>query len=85
MKLPWSLVTVVPVLTTKLLAASAEDRTQHVNLFIGTEGPDPGTSYNSGNVFPGASLPFGAVKIGIDTAEYVFAYPKEIYLVSVSH
>ncbi|KAI0108118.1 glycoside hydrolase family 92 protein [Daldinia grandis] len=69
MKLLWSLIAVAPVLTTKYLAAGAEDRTQHVNLFIGTEGPDPGTSYNSGNVFPGASLPFGAVKVGIDTAE----------------
>lgn len=77
MKLLWSLVAVVPVLTTKHLAAGAEDRTQHVNLFIGTEGPDPGTSYNSGNVFPGASLPFGAVKVGIDTAEYVFLYREE--------
>ncbi|KAI1798496.1 glycoside hydrolase family 92 protein [Daldinia bambusicola] len=70
MKSSWGLFAVVPLLTTKPLVAGAQDRTQHVNLFIGTEGPDPGTSYNSGNVFPGASLPFGAVKVGIDTAEW---------------
>ena len=43
------------------------DLTQHVNLFIGTQGSVPGTSYNGGNVFPGPSYPFGAVKPGIDT------------------
>jgi len=51
-------------------AASAEstrDYTKHVNLFIGTEGPVPGSAYSAGNVFPGATLPFGAVKVGIDT------------------
>lgn len=42
---------------------------QYVDLFIGTQGTVPGTSYNGGNVFPGASLPFGAVKVGIDTTE----------------
>ncbi|KAH6659425.1 alpha-1,2-mannosidase family protein-like protein [Truncatella angustata] len=46
------------------------DFTQHVNLFIGTEGPVPGTAYSAGNVFPGASLPFGAVKVGIDTTRW---------------
>ncbi|KAI8956480.1 glycoside hydrolase family 92 protein [Daldinia sp. FL1419] len=71
MKFPWGFVTLIPVFTTKLFAVDAvEDRTQHVNPFIGTEGPVPGTSYNAGNVFPGASLPFGAVKVGIDTAEW---------------
>lgn len=45
----------------------AKDFTRHVNLFIGTEGPVPGSAYSSGNVFPGASLPFGAVKVGVDT------------------
>ena len=44
-----------------------KDFTKHVNLFIGTEGPVPGSAYSAGNVFPGASLPFGAVKVGIDT------------------
>jgi putative alpha-1,2-mannosidase len=44
---------------------------QYVDLFIGTQGTVPGTSFNGGNVFPGASLPFGAVKVGIDTTELV--------------
>ena len=35
------------------------DWTSFVNLFIGTQGTVPGTSYNGGNVFPGASIPFG--------------------------
>lgn len=39
----------------------------YVNLFIGTQGSAPGTSFNGGNVFPGATFPFGAVKVGIDT------------------
>lgn len=33
--------------------------TTYVNLFIGTQGTVPGTSYNGGNVFPGAAIPFG--------------------------
>jgi putative alpha-1,2-mannosidase len=48
-------------------ALSQKDYTQHVNLFIGTEGPVAGSAYSAGNVFPGATLPFGAVKVGIDT------------------
>lgn len=48
-------------------ADTAQDFTKHVNLFIGTEGPIPGLAWNAGNVFPGASLPFGAAKVGIDT------------------
>ncbi|KAL3424106.1 glycosyl hydrolase [Phlyctema vagabunda] len=50
--------------------ASSGDLTKYVNLFIGTEGPDAGSSFSSGNVFPGASLPFGAVKVGIDTTRW---------------
>ena len=46
------------------------DYTQYVNPFIGTQGSVPGTSYNGGNVFPGATLPFGVVKVGIDTTEF---------------
>ncbi|KAI0015442.1 alpha-1,2-mannosidase family protein-like protein [Xylariomycetidae sp. FL0641] len=44
-----------------------EELTQYVNPLIGTEGPDHGTAKSAGNVFPGATLPFGAVKVGIDT------------------
>ncbi|EFR04110.1 glycosyl hydrolase [Nannizzia gypsea CBS 118893] len=43
------------------------DLTRYVDLFIGTEGSVAGTSYNGGSVFPGAALPFGVVKVGIDT------------------
>lgn len=46
---------------------TTRDFTKYVNLFIGTEGPVPGSAYSAGNVFPGASLPFGGVKVGIDT------------------
>jgi putative alpha-1,2-mannosidase len=48
---------------------NATNYSQYVNLLIGTEGSAPGTAFNGGNVFPGASLPFGAVKVGIDTTE----------------
>ena len=52
-------------------AESLDDLTQFVNPFIGTEGQGyPGTAINSGNVFPGASLPFGVVKFGIDTTAF---------------
>ena len=50
-------------------SVKSQDYLQYVNLFIGTQGSVPGTSFNGGNVFPGASLPFGAVKVGIDTTE----------------
>jgi putative alpha-1,2-mannosidase len=47
------------------------DLTQYVNPFIGTEGRDsPGTVSGGGNVFPGAALPFGVVKFGIDTTAF---------------
>ena len=52
-------------------SASATNYSQYVDLFIGTQGTAPGTSYNGGNVFPGAAHPFGAVKVGIDTTVYV--------------
>lgn len=39
------------------------DHTRYVNAFIGTEGSVPGTAFNGGNVFPGAAVPFGAVKV----------------------
>lgn len=55
----------------KIVAAkSTADWTQYVNPFIGTEGPEPGTGFNGGNVFPGAVVPFGAVKIGPDVASF---------------
>ncbi|PNH37882.1 hypothetical protein VD0002_g2913 [Verticillium dahliae] len=51
-------------------AARERDYTSHVNPFLGTEGPIPGSAYQGGNVFPGATLPFGAVKVGIDTTRW---------------
>ena len=54
-----------------IVHAEPQGQSPHVNLFIGTQGVVPGTSYNGGNVFPGASLPFGAVKVGIDSTECV--------------
>jgi len=62
------MVATILVLASFIVTNKAEkDFTKHVNLFIGTEGPVPGSAYSAGNVFPGASLPFGAVKVGIDT------------------
>ena len=62
------------------LLASAIDYTKYVNLFIGTEGPKPGSAYSSGNVFPGAALPFGAVKVGIDTTRWEYFYTLNVKL-----
>jgi putative alpha-1,2-mannosidase len=59
--------------STLLLKAAAliRDLTQYVDPFIGTEGiGNPGTAVNGGNVFPGAALPFGVVKFGIDTTAF---------------
>ncbi|KAJ7702231.1 glycosyl hydrolase family 92-domain-containing protein [Mycena rosella] len=47
---------------------ASDDYTQHVHPFVGTEGAIPGSSLGGGNMFPGVALPFGAVKIGIDTS-----------------
>lgn len=47
-------------------SVSQTDWTTYVDVFIGTSGTVPGTSYNGGNVFPGAVVPFGAVKCGIE-------------------
>ncbi len=48
-----------------VLAADQTHPLNFVNPFIGTEGSVPGTAFNGGNVFPGASLPFGAVKVSL--------------------
>ncbi|KAI8943041.1 hypothetical protein NX059_001077 [Plenodomus lindquistii] len=52
------------------IESTSRDYSKHVNLFIGTEGPIPGSAWRGGNVFPGATLPFGAVKVGIDTTRW---------------
>lgn len=40
----------------------------YVDLLIGSEGATPGSSIGGGNVFPGAALPNGMAKVGIDTS-----------------
>ncbi|KAF9001236.1 hypothetical protein BDZ89DRAFT_1105367 [Hymenopellis radicata] len=47
---------------------AAEDYTKYVHPFVGTEGAIPGSSLGGGNMFPGVALPFGQVRIGIDTS-----------------
>ena len=47
----------------------AVDYAQFVNPFIGSEGAIPGYAYGGGDVFVGAALPFGMVKLGLDTYE----------------
>ncbi|CCU81414.1 alpha-1,2-mannosidase [Blumeria hordei DH14] len=48
-------------------AVGQTDWTRYVKPFLGTEGTRPGTAFNGGNIFPGAVLPFGSVKLGPDT------------------
>jgi putative alpha-1,2-mannosidase len=59
-------------LSLALLAGNAVaqvDYTQYVNPFIGSEGPFPGLAFGGGDIFVGGALPFGVVKLGIDTYE----------------
>lgn len=52
-----------------LLSKNVECRlADYVNLLIGTEGPTPGSAIAGGNAFPGAALPWGMAKVGIDTS-----------------
>ncbi|KAL7941462.1 glycoside hydrolase family 92 protein [Trichoderma barbatum] len=55
-------------LTAVASLAHHQDLSAFVNPFIGTEGPD-GTGANSGDTFPGVSVPFGVVKLGPYTTE----------------
>ncbi|KAJ7096562.1 glycosyl hydrolase family 92-domain-containing protein [Mycena belliarum] len=52
-------VLLLPVSLAAVCAADSFDPLKHVNLFIGT--------LNNGNTFPGATVPHGMVKIGMDT------------------
>lgn len=45
------------------------DYAQFVNPFIGSEGAIPGYAYGGGDIFVGGAVPFGMVKLGIDTYE----------------
>lgn len=59
----------IAVATGTLLNSRAEARlTDYVDLLIGTEGATPGSGIASGNAFPGAALPWGMAKVGIDTS-----------------
>lgn len=49
------------VLPTEVRGQSGQSKTQHVDPFIGTDG--------DGHVFPGATTPFGMVKLGPDMGE----------------
>lgn len=40
----------------------------YVDLLIGTQGAIPGSAIAGGNAFPGAALPWGMAKVGIDTS-----------------
>ncbi|KAJ7051298.1 glycoside hydrolase family 92 protein [Mycena amicta] len=51
--------TAVLLAAVRVAAAATFDPLQHVNLFIGT--------VNGGNTFPGATVPHGMVKVGMDT------------------
>ena len=42
---------------------------QFVNPFIGSEGAIAGYAYGGGDIFVGGAVPFGMVKLGIDTFE----------------
>jgi putative alpha-1,2-mannosidase len=54
----------------KTQSNTSSDCSSLVNIFIATQSFVPGTSYNGGNIFPGAELPFGVVEVGIDTTEF---------------
>ncbi|KAF2759095.1 hypothetical protein EJ05DRAFT_531420 [Pseudovirgaria hyperparasitica] len=45
------------------------DYSQFVNPLIGSEGAISGLAYGGGDIFVGAAMPFGMVKLGIDTLE----------------
>ncbi|EMD86541.1 glycoside hydrolase family 92 protein [Bipolaris maydis ATCC 48331] len=49
------------------LAASQFDYSQYVNPFWGTEGPIPNYTFGGGAVFVGAAVPYGVVKLTMDT------------------
>ncbi|KAH8898598.1 glycosyl hydrolase [Thozetella sp. PMI_491] len=58
------------IFTSCMVAASAEaDYSQYVNPFMGGSGPDTSVGFGGGDIFVGGALPFGVVKLGIDTFE----------------
>lgn len=57
------------MLSSVRLVSAQFNYSNYVNPFIGSEGPIPGYAYGGGDVFVGAAVPFGVVKLGIDTWE----------------
>ncbi|XPS73111.1 hypothetical protein M3J09_005264 [Ascochyta lentis] len=51
------------------VAAQIVDYAEFVNPFIGSEGAISGYAYGGGDVFVGGAVPFGMVKLGLDTYE----------------
>lgn len=51
------------------IAAAQVDYSQYVNPLIGSSGPMEGLAFGGGDTFVGGALPFGVVKVGIDTYE----------------
>ncbi|KAB5595628.1 Alpha-1,2-mannosidase family protein [Ceratobasidium theobromae] len=58
----------IVVLLGGLCNCETVDYTKYVDPLVGTEGAIPGSSLGGGNMFPGVALPFGQVKLGIDTS-----------------
>ncbi|KAI1678783.1 Alpha-mannosidase [Pyrenophora tritici-repentis] len=52
-----------------LTTAGQTNYAQYVNPFIGAEGPTPGRAFGGGDIFVGGAVPYGVVKLGIDTYE----------------
>lgn len=50
-------------------ALAQVDYSRFVNPLIGGSGPREGQAYGGGDIFVGAALPFGVVKVGVDTWE----------------
>lgn len=55
------------LLITAQAVAEELNYAQYVNPFWGTEGPIPGYTFGGGAVFVGAAVPFGTVKLAMDT------------------
>ncbi|PVH93969.1 glycoside hydrolase family 92 protein [Periconia macrospinosa] len=60
-------VSLIPILG--VAAAQNVDYSQFVNPFIGSEGAIPGYAFGGGDIFVGGAVPFGMVKLGLDTYE----------------
>lgn len=59
----------VIMLIASSVTAGQLDYARYVNPSIGSEGPISGYAYGGGDIFVGAAVPFGVVKLGIDTQE----------------